>query len=92
MTTMEKSFKIAIEALLANELPVQEFCRNYERLWNLEASKENLPPRSYALFSKLFDEVALFSPFPRDQWGYQGYRDEQEVREAAASTLILLKD
>ena len=92
MNNLTPRFSELLRAVICQELSLQDFCRAYERLWNLEASTENLPSPTYALLSDLFDEVALYSPFPREQWGYPGYRTGEEILSYATKVLDELEE
>lgn len=69
---------------------VEEFCRCFENIWNFEVEKSNLTDDLRLRLDDLFDQVVLFSPFPREEWGYAGYRDESEIRRAAEPAMKIL--
>lgn len=79
--------KDLIEKLQRRAIPVQEFCTFFERIWNFEFEKKSISHEMFESLDFLFDEVALFSPFPREQWEYPKYRDEMEIRAAAEGAL-----
>lgn len=74
-----------MQSCLANKVAVEHFCRWYENFWNFELLQPSAD-EGRAL-EALFDEVVLFSPFPRNEWGYPAYRDEAEIRQAIGVTL-----
>ncbi|WP_314104506.1 hypothetical protein [uncultured Stenotrophomonas sp.] len=80
----------ALLGLESGRMSAQEFCRFFESLWNLEINKAGLPDELYTCLDHLFDEVAWFSPYPRDQWEYPHYRDEAQIRQAAVPAMRML--
>jgi hypothetical protein len=87
--TLEE-IKNLIEKLQQHAISVQEFCSWFERVWNFEFEKKSVSNEIFEVLDFLFDEVALFCPLPREQWEYPKYRDEMEVRTAAAKALQLM--
>lgn len=81
-TTLSRFFAL-FEGLRTGEIAVKDFCVAYERLWTYEATTENVPSSIYPFLSALFDEVVLFSPFPKEQWEYPRYRTGDEIHSAA---------
>ncbi len=80
--------KSLIERLQQHAISTQEFCTLFERIWNLQFEKKSVPHKIFETLDFLFNEVVLFSPFPREQWGYPKYRDEAEILAAAAKALL----
>lgn len=71
-------------------LDVEEFCRCFENIWNFEVDRLNLADDLRLNLENLFDEVVWFSPFPREEWGYPGYRDETDIRNAAVPAMKMM--
>lgn len=80
-----------IERLQQRAISTQEFCTLFERIWNFEFEKGSVSNEIFVSLDFLFDEVVLFSPFPREQWGYPKYRDDAEIRAAAAKAILLIR-
>ena len=81
-----------IERLQQHAISAQDFCILYERYWNFEFEKKCVSKEIFEALQFLFDEVVLFSPLHREQWGYPKYRDEAEIRVAAGKArLSILK-
>jgi len=68
-----------------HQISVQVFCTNYEETWNFGVTRENVPSDDYSILSALFDEIVLYSPFPKSQWDYPKYRTEDEIYQAVAT-------
>jgi hypothetical protein len=68
---------------LAEKIDAPLFCRNFEHAWNFDVELGTLTPAEYKTFSRLFDEVALFSPFPEERAEVPHLRDEQQILQAA---------
>ncbi len=75
--------------VLNNKIQVVEFCDNFEILFNLEINKDELDYNDLLCFSRLFDVIVWYSPFPEERATIPNYVDENEVlravREAALS-------
>jgi len=87
-----EGIKSLIERFQQHAISAQEFCVSFERIWNFDFKKNSVSIEIYEALDFLFDEVVLFSPFPREQWEYPKYRDEMEIRSAAAKVLLLLEN
>jgi|GEM_PF-1270531 len=85
--TLEEIRKL-LDKLQQNAVPIQEFCVLFEQSWNFCFDKSGISTELYRHLDFLFDEVVLFSPFPRAQWEYPMYRDEGEIRHAVTQALI----
>jgi hypothetical protein len=81
-TSLEEILAL-ISSFVGKAISAQEFCTSFENIWNFEADKESIPQNIYERLNSLFDEVVLFSPFPREQWGYPNYRSETDIILAA---------
>jgi hypothetical protein len=68
---------------LAEKIDAPLFCRNFEHAWNFDVELGTLSPAEYAIFGRLFDEVAWFSPFPEERAEVPHLRNEQQVLQAA---------
>ncbi len=90
MSSDMQRIKAALAALNEGRVEVDAFCRKFEDLWNLHIDQTNLPDDLCACLGALFDEVVWFSPYPREDWDYPGYRDEGEIRRAAAPVIAML--
>jgi hypothetical protein len=77
-----------IERFQQHAISTLEFCTSFEQIWNFEFEKKNIANEVFESLDFLFDEVALFCPLPREQWEYPKYRDETEIRAAAARALL----
>ncbi len=77
-----------IERFQQHAISTQEFCASFEQIWNFEFDKKSISNAVFGSLDFLFDEVALFCPLPREQWEYPKYRDETEIRAAAAKALL----
>lgn len=76
--------------LCRNELGIEDFCQQFERLWSFGVDRGGLSEDLSSCLQTLFNEVVWFSPFPRAEWSYPCYRDEREIRRAAEPAMILL--
>lgn len=79
--------EILIERFQRHAISTQDFCNSFERIWNFQFEKKSISNSVFESLNFLFDEVALFCPFPREQWEYPEYRDETEIYVAAAKVL-----
>ena len=82
------AIKNLIERFQQQAISTQEFCTSFERIWNFEFEKKSISNEAFESLDFLFDEVVLFCPLPREQWEYPKYRDETEIRTAAAMALL----
>ena len=89
-TTIEEIGSL-IERLQRHAISTQEFCTLFERIWNFEFEKNSVSTEIYESLDFLFDEVVLFSPFPKEQWEYPKYREEAEIWAAATKALLSIR-
>lgn len=82
--------RVLLSSLLDGSLGAEDFCRQYENFWNFELNEDDVPEDLTGALRTLFEEVVLFSPFPREEWEYPGYRDEIEIRQAAEPVMKLM--
>lgn len=82
-----EGIEILLVRLSTNEIGAQEFCKSFENYWNFEAEKKEIPAKALESLEFLFNEVVLFSPFPRDEWEYPKYRDADDILRAAVKAL-----
>lgn len=68
---------------LGGRIDTPLFCSSFEQAFNFDVEQEALTAVECAAFQRLFDEVAYFSPFPKESWEYPHYRTEEQVRQAA---------
>ena len=68
-------------------LSVKQFCASYERTFNLEIDRSELSPAERAVFQVLFNEVVYYSPYEEDRIKYPGYRNDAQIRDAAARAI-----
>lgn len=73
-----------IELAKCRELSIKDFCEFYEKIYNLELDKNSLSPTESAAFSKLFDSVVWFSPYPKEREKIANYLGEEEIHAAIA--------
>lgn len=86
-----KRLKDTLNEFCQGSMDVSTFCQRFESLWNFEVERLSFSSEELAALDALFDEVALFSPLPRAEWGYPGYRDESQVRLAASFALRVVE-
>lgn len=72
-----------LKTFLKGEYQTTDFCDNYERIYNLELDKKVLNTVEKESFEKLFNTVVYFSEFPEDRKKYSGYKNENDIQEAA---------
>jgi hypothetical protein len=90
MNARDRLIKL-LQEFSAQVLSVTQFCEAYERAYNLEINKSELTPAERATFQQLFDEVVYYSPYEDDRVNYPGYRDDGQIRHAAARAMELLE-
>jgi len=73
-----------IDDYLEGRLPLERFCGDYEYLWNFERPNQ-LGAGEAALFQRLFDTVAWYTPFRGERQGNPAFKDEGQVIEAVLS-------
>ncbi len=67
------------------------FCSNFESAWNFDVERQTLTEVEYAAFSQVFDAVVWWTPFEKDRAEYPGFRNDEEIRQAAVSASEALK-
>jgi hypothetical protein len=90
MSSDMQRIKVALAALNEGRIEVDAFCRNFEELWNFHVDQSSLPDDLCACLGALFDDVVWFSPYPSEVWDYPEYRDEVQIRRAAAPVIAML--
>ena len=94
MSVDERGARDRLYALLARfqsgHLDVQAFCSAFERTYNLELDRDELPPQEASAFSELFDRVVWFSPYAAERREIPNYLSEEEIAKAvdAADTRL----
>lgn len=78
MTAREKLLHL-MQALVSDGLSVQEFCAEYERVWNFELEPSALAGDEDRVFRRVFDTAAWYTPVEEDRASYPGFRDEESV-------------
>lgn len=76
-----------VESFVDGRLSVQDFCNAFERAWNFEVERADFTAEQRQALEQLFDGVVLFSPLPRESWGYPKYRDANEILHVAQDAL-----
>jgi len=80
-----------VESFAKGSMLAQEFCVAFENAWNFGIEKSAISSDAKMALERLFNEVVLFSPFPRESWGYPKYRDADEVLSAARDALRVIE-
>ena len=73
-----------IELLKKGEMKIGDFCEQFETTYNLEVDKSELDPTESTAFSKLFDKVVWYSPFPDERAEIPSYLGEAEILQAVS--------
>lgn len=81
-----------IEAFLSGALDIELFCLKYEQAFNFDVNRDQLSQLEDAIFRALFDEVVVFSSFPKELATIQIYRSEVQIREAAQTAWQKLRN
>lgn len=67
---------------LAGRLSVEDFTAEYEHLWNFDPDRAELSARDLAIYERLFDVAAWYTPVVEDRAAYPGHKNEQDVLTA----------
>lgn len=71
-----------IAGAVSRELPLNEFCEKFEKIYNLELDKGTVSPPELARLEALFNKVVWFSPFPEERKEIPNYLGEDDIRQA----------
>jgi hypothetical protein len=71
-----------MEDCLAGRLSVEDFTAEYEHLWNFDPDRAELSARDLAIYERLFDVAAWYTPVAEDRAAYPGHKDEHDVLDA----------
>lgn len=73
-----------IESTKSGATAIGEFCKAFERIYNLELVKSSVPKDELRALGALFDKVVWYSPFPQERARIPQYLGEAEIRQALA--------
>jgi hypothetical protein len=76
--------------VLRKEVSIEDFCREYEDIFNFELTRDGLSLVEHEIYEKLFDTIAWFSPDPRDHAQTRRFTDEPGVLTAVELTVAEL--
>jgi hypothetical protein len=76
--------------VLDRRIMVDEFCREYERVWNFELKAAELRQGEASLFERVFDAAAWYTPVEEDRKAYPGFKSEEAILGHVAEALRLL--
>lgn len=82
------------EEVRAGVLSIEDFCGNFENIYNFEVDRKSLSGVEVALLNDLFECVIWYSPFPDERREIPNYRNEDDVMAAidvAAQGLMTCK-
>ena len=77
---------------LADRIDVQRFCSAYEQMWNFDEDRAALSAADLAVFEKLFDVTAWYTPIAEDRKAVTRYKDEAEVLTAVHAARLALNE
>lgn len=80
-----------LQGLIEGKIAPGDFCVTFERVWNLEVDRKDVPEAAFESLSMLFDEVVLYSPLPRSEWQYPKYRDDHAIMAAGKRAFAALQ-
>lgn len=80
-----------LDRYLEGALPVGEFCKQFEQMWNFERTAP-LAPEVERLMSDLFDIIGWYTPIEQDRRRVGSFRDESDVLKAARQTRAALRE
>jgi hypothetical protein len=80
-----------MDLLMADHHDAGTFCREFERTYNLEIDKTQLTDVEREAFSKLFDKIAWYSPFPHERQAIPRYLSGAQIRQAVGETRSALE-
>lgn len=79
----EQKLYSMLRSLVEQRMRPEDFCAQFERVFNFEIDRSMIPQSKLAALEELFDDVVYYSPFPKDRVDYPGYRDEVAIRATA---------
>jgi hypothetical protein len=68
----------------ADKLPIDRFCNEFERIYNLELDKKAVSKMDLAPLEVLFNKVIWYSPYSEERLQIPNYLGETEIRDALA--------
>lgn len=71
-----------MEGALQGRLKVEEFCAQFETVYNLRLDKAELNQHEASAFSRLFEQVVWYSPYPKDRARISNYKGDQDILSA----------
>jgi len=71
-----------LSSVRSGQLSIEAFCSQFEATYNFELDKEELTPAEAVAFSKLFEQVVWYSPFPEERAKIPNYKSEGEILTA----------
>lgn len=77
---------------LDEKIDVQQFCSAYEQLWNFDEDRAALSAADLAVFEKLLDVTAWYTPVGEDRRTVPRYKDEAEVLNAVHAARLALHE
>lgn len=92
MTTQEprEYLYYLIDRLVNGKIDADTFCSEYERTYNLELEEDSINEKEKRVFSRLFEDVAHYSPVPEDRAKWPAFRDETAILESARQAWVEL--
>ena len=75
-----------VRLVSTDAIQIDDFCRQFEALYNLQLDKKELDDVESTAFRALFDNVVWYSPFPAERQRIPNYLGEQEILVAARGT------
>ena len=93
MSDMESRDRIywLIDEYKSGNIDTQTFCTEFERLYNFELKKDLLLKVERQAFSRLFDRVVYYSPFPDERARIANYLGEDDIRAAVDDAFAELR-
>ena len=81
-----------MDEYLAEKIDVQRFCSAYEQMWNFDEDRAALSAADLAVFEKLLDMTAWYTPVAEDRQTVPRYKDEAEVLNAVHAARLALHE
>lgn len=79
------ALKALIKKVLDLEIDADEFCEQFERLYNFEVDKHALSDQEKRVYDALFDKVVYYSPFADEVDAVPNYVGDNEIMECVAA-------
>jgi len=84
--TPESKLILLIDLFLEKKIDTEDFCDQYEQIWNFQLDEGMLSADRAQLMSDLFDVVTWYTSIIEDRLIYPGFKNEQQVFVAAKET------